>query len=63
MSEIIAYFTARPDLIEYILGGILVVIALSAHWKVATLNDERLIRKYGSYNNIPEDEKFPPIGY
>lgn len=51
------------EIIGYIVLGIGIPVILYMHYITAVYNDERLIKKYGSLDKVPESEKWPPYGW
>ena len=51
------------EIISWVVLGLAIPALLYANYKVAQHSDQELLKKYGSFDKIPEHKKYPPIGW
>lgn len=63
IDVLINFFNDNWEIISWVVLGLAIPGLLYLNYKVAHYSDQKLLRKYGSYDKIPEDRKYPPIGW
>jgi hypothetical protein len=63
INTLINFFSNHWDIISWAILGPTILFLLYLNYTVASHCDQELLIKYGSWDKVPEDEKYPPVGW